>query len=203
METLFIIIVLIFSVVIHEVSHGFAAEAQGDPTARLAGRLTLNPLPHLDIFGSLILPGLLILSGSPFVVGWAKPVPYNPYNLRNYKWGEMLVAAAGPASNILIGLVFGLLIRFSGTIGLPDSFVEIAIYAVLINIVLAIFNMVPIPPLDGSKILFSLLPAKYLYIRENLERYGFFILIIFIVFFWRSLLPFIEICFRLFTGMSF
>ncbi|MFZ2523153.1 MAG: site-2 protease family protein, partial [Minisyncoccia bacterium] len=135
---IFPIIIFIFSVIIHEVSHGYAAYMQGDKTAKYAGRLTLNPIPHVDLMGSIILPGLLILSGSPMVIGWAKPVPFNPYNLRNQKWGEALVALAGPLSNISIAFIFGLLIR----LGLFASLIEPFSYIVFINLVLAVFNLV-------------------------------------------------------------
>ncbi len=164
-EIIFIILILIFSIVIHEVSHGYAANMLGDPTARMAGRLTLNPIKHLDLMGSIIIPGLLVLSGTPFLFGYAKPVPYNPYNLRKYswaqKWGEAIVAVAGPGVNILIALIFGLIIRLSATFNFAtQSFVEISTAVVFINILLAVINMIPIPPLDGSKVLGALLPPS-------------------------------------------
>src|SRR3989344_1275948 len=164
MDTLFQIAILVMSVVIHEVSHGYAAESLGDPTARLQGRLTLNPLKHLDPVGSIIVPLLTSLSG--FTFGWAKPVPYNPYNLRNQKWGELAVATAGPLSNIILALVFGLLIRFAG-VALSSAFVNIASVIIIINLVLAIFNLIPVPPLDGSKILWAFLPYRFTTIRES------------------------------------
>ncbi len=159
---IFYIAVLILSIIIHEVSHGFAAEWLGDPTARLNGRLTLNPIPHLDMWGSIIIPALLVFTHAPFLFGWAKPVPYNPYNLRNQKWGEAIVAAAGPGVNILLALGFGLLIRFEAN-ELSPAFISLASTIVIVNIMLAIFNLLPIPPLDGSKVLRSLLPY-----RENM-----------------------------------
>lgn len=155
-EIIFLIAILVMSVVIHEVSHGVVANWLGDPTARLQGRLTLNPVSHIDPMGSLILPGILALSGSPLLFGWAKPVPYNPYNFqRGGKWAEALVAGAGPASNLLIALIFGMAFRF-GLV--PMEAMELGLYLVSINVLLAIFNMIPIPPLDGSKVLASLLP---------------------------------------------
>lgn len=157
--TIFFIIALIFSIIIHEVSHGYAAEMLGDPTARLQGRLTLNPIPHIDPIGSILIPGILVLTGASFMFGWAKPVPYNPYNLKNQKWGEAIVAVAGPGVNILLALMFGMVVRF-GTGTLPDSFITLASVVVLVNIMLAIFNMLPIPPLDGSKVLRSLLSFR-------------------------------------------
>lgn len=133
---IFSIIVLIFSVVIHEVSHGYAAYLQGDNTAKFAGRLNLNPLNHLEWFGSFFLPVMSYFLGG-FIIGWAKPVPFNPYNLRNQKWGEAIVAFAGPLSNILIALFFGLLLRFGLLIELGEGFMTIAVIIVFINLVLA------------------------------------------------------------------
>jgi Zn-dependent protease len=156
---LFFIIALIFSIIIHEVSHGYMAEFLGDPTARLQGRLTLNPIPHIDLLGSIIVPAGLVLLNAGFLFGWAKPVPYNPYNLRDQKWGELKVAAAGPGVNILLLIVFGLVVRF-GTGSLSPQFIELAGLVVFINLMLAFFNLLPIPPLDGSKILRSFLPPR-------------------------------------------
>jgi Zn-dependent protease len=157
--SIFFLLALIFSIIAHEVSHGFAAEMLGDPTARLQGRLTLNPIPHIDPIGSILIPAILLFSNTSFLFGWAKPVPYNPYNLKNQKWGEAIVAAAGPAVNMLLALVFGLLVRFgSGT--LPAEFIRLAGVIVFINILLAFFNLIPIPPLDGSKLLKSLLSYR-------------------------------------------
>ncbi|MEQ1561282.1 MAG: site-2 protease family protein [Nitrospira sp.] len=196
-DIIFPVIIFIFSVIIHEVSHGYSAYLQGDNTAKFSGRLTLNPIPHIDMMGSIIVPGLLLLSGSSMVVGWAKPVPFNPYNLRNQKWGEALVAIAGPLSNIFIAVVFGLMIRFGFLTSLLNPF----IYIVLINLVLATFNLVPIPPLDGSKILFSLFPNSMSGIREFMEKHGFLILIFFIFFLWKFIFPLVYLEFGLITGM--
>lgn len=192
-----------FSVVAHEVAHGYAAYLQGDNTARFAGRLTLNPLKHLEWFGSIILPTLSYLLGG-FIIGWAKPVPFNPYNLRNQRWGEAIVAFAGPLTNICIALVFGLVIRFvmAGLFVVPESFLQISASIVFINLILACFNLVPIPPLDGSKILFSFLPHSLMHIRESMEAYGTTLLIIFIFFLWEYLLPVADFAFRLITGVS-
>lgn len=211
---IFIIIILILSVVIHEVSHGYVAQMLGDPTARLAGRLTLNPLKHLDPLGSVIIPALLVLTQANFLFGWAKPVPYNPYNLRNQRWGEAIVAAAGPLVNIALALIFGLIIRFGlafGVLSPSGAFVELASFVVYINIVLAIFNMVPIPPLDGSKVLASVLPhhlhLRYMEFQNMILRYGMFsmfiFLIIFIYFLWPIFSTFIFFIFRLITGIGF
>jgi len=201
---IFQIAILIMSVVIHEISHGFVAFIMGDPTAKYSGRLTLNPISHLDPFGSVLLPLLLGIMGGP-IFGWARPVPYNPYNLKNQKWGPGIVAAAGPLSNILIALVFGLSLRFLFGLDSPffAAFVQIAAWIVLINIVLAIFNFVPIPPLDGSKVLFSLLPYRWRHIEHFLEAYGIFLLLIFIFFFVEALSPIIAFLFYTITGSSF
>lgn len=168
------IFILIFSVVIHEMAHGYAANWLGDPTARLSGRLSANPLVHLDPMMSVILPGLLLFTGSPILFGAAKPVPYNPYNFTNQKWGEAIVAAAGPASNIAIAVIFAVIIRSAEALHLSQSFVELAFQVIILNIFLAIFNLVPIPPLDGSKILPKLLPfslaMQYNTLRRNLEQ---------------------------------
>ena len=168
------IVALIFSVVLHEMAHGYAANWLGDPTARLQGRLTANPLVHIDPLMSVILPGLLIFSGSPFIFGAAKPVPYNPYNFTNQKWGEAIVAAAGPLANIAIAVVFALLVRSADVLGLSDAFISLAIPIIMLNIFLAFFNLVPIPPLDGSKIFPKLLPyglaMKYEGLRMTMDR---------------------------------
>ncbi len=204
-DAIFFIAILIMSVVIHEVSHGYVADYLGDPTARLAGRLTLNPLKHLDWLGSVIIPGLLILLGG-FIFGWAKPVPYNPHNLRGGKWGPAYVAAAGPAANLLIALIFGLLMR-SAIIGmwLPAAAISLASVIVLLNIMLAIFNLIPIAPLDGSKILFAILPYRYRGVEEWLTRYQLVLVIIFIILIANTDLLGLPVAFlfHLFTGASF
>ena len=145
---IFSLIILIFSVIIHEVSHGYAALFLGDKTAQDQGRLTLNPIKHIDPIGSIIFPALSLLLGG-FVFGWAKPVPFNPYNLRNRKWGEAIVAAAGPASNFLIALAFGLALRFSAALA-ASAAAGLVATIVLVNLMLGTFNLIPIPPLDGS-----------------------------------------------------
>ena len=160
-DIIFQLIVLLFSAIIHEVAHGYAALFQGDTTAKYENRLTLNPIRHIDPFGTIILPLLLFVFHSPVLFGWAKPVPFNPYNLRNRKWGEAIVAGAGPAINIVIALVFGLFLRFSFPF-IPTTAIFIVEMIVFINIMLAIFNLMPIPPLDGSKVLFALLPENAL-----------------------------------------
>jgi len=164
------IIILIFSVVLHEMAHGYAANWLGDPTARLAGRLTANPIPHLDPMMSVILPGLLVVTGSPILFGAAKPVPYNPYNFTNQKWGEAIVAVAGPAANVAIAIIFALLIRSAELLALSPTFVTLAFQVVILNIFLALFNLVPIPPLDGSKILPKFLPLALAMQYEKFRR---------------------------------
>lgn len=207
-DFIFPIAILIFSVILHEISHGLMAERLGDPTARLSGRLTLNPLPHLDLWGSFIVPLLLIVSHAGFVVGWAKPVPYNPYNLSNKKWGEALVAGAGPAANLAIALVFSLLLRVNAIYNLlPSSVADITAFIVYINLLLAFFNLVPIPPLDGSKILGSLLPYRYARHFGSLQSLGiaqgFLLIFLFIFLLWPIFFRFVIWLFAIFTGTPF
>jgi Zn-dependent protease len=201
-NAIFYVAILIMSVVIHEVSHGFMAEHFGDKTARFAGRLTLNPIKHLDIFGSILLPALLVLSHSPFLFGWAKPVPYNPNNLSNKKWGEIAVASAGVIANFFVALIFGLMLRFSIGMNVPGGFYFIVSSIVLVNLSLAIFNLIPIPPLDGSKIFLNLLPRSFSGLISFFERYAFILLIVFIVYFSNYLYPVLTFLFRLITGLS-
>lgn len=188
---IFQLVILILSVMIHEVSHGYVAYALGDNTAKDAKRLNLNPLNHLDPFGSVILPLLLYFgTGGAFVIGWAKPVPYNPYNLKNPKAGAGIIAAAGPVSNFLIACVAAIILKIGGLGGIiAPIFLQVTI---LMNIALMVFNLVPIPPLDGSKILFSLLPSKWSHIQYTLERYGIWILIVFIFFGFSLIVPIIS-----------
>ena len=186
MEFIFLIAILIFSVVIHEVSHGVVANALGDPTAKNAGRLTLNPIPHLDPIGSVLLPGFLILmsqlGGGGIIFGWAKPVPVNPMNLRG-KYGSALVSLAGPGSNLAIAFTFGLALRFLPLAELNPALILVFSYIVFLNILLAVFNLLPIPPLDGSHILFTFLPRSFDALRVFLSRFGIFVLLFIIFFF--------------------
>lgn len=200
MDFAFQIAILIMSVVIHEVSHGYAALYLGDQTAKYEGRLTLNPLKHLELFGSFILPVLSYMFGG-FLLGWAKPVPYNPYNLRPGRFSEAIVAIAGPLSNFSLALIFGLIIRF-GAGELPAAFLAISQVIVLINIVLGVFNLVPIPPLDGSKILFALFPQNLYKIRAFFEQFGLILLLIFIFFLSHLLFPIVASIFSLLTGLT-
>lgn len=170
------IVVLILSIVLHEVAHGYAANWLGDPTARLAGRLTANPLPHIDPIGSVVVPAMLFLSGSGFLMGWAKPVPYNPYNLRNQRWGEAFVAFAGPGTNFLLAIIFAILVRLAIPLELSPSFVDLASYVVYINVLLGLFNLIPFPPLDGSKVIEAFLPLRlrmqYRELSMKIDRMG-------------------------------
>lgn len=159
-SSIFALVVLIVSIIIHEVAHGYAAEALGDPTAKLSGRLTLNPLAHIDPIGSILVPALLILTHSNIMFGWAKPVPYNPYNLRNQRWGEALVAGAGVATNLLLAIVFALITRGLLSAGLP-SFANAAAIISFVNLFLGLFNLIPIPPIDGYTVLRGILPYRY------------------------------------------
>lgn len=201
-EFIFQIAILIMSVVIHEVSHGYMANYLGDPTAKLEGRLTLNPIKHLDLFGSIILPMILYFTHSGFILGWAKPVPYNPYNLRPGRWSEALVAIAGPASNLILAIIFGTLLRFGVANGFSVGFLQITSLIVFMNLLLMVFNLVPIPPLDGSKVLFAIFPESTFKLRGFFERYGFILIIFFIFFLWQFISPLITILFTLITGVS-
>lgn len=198
METIIFLAILIMSVVLHELAHGVVANALGDPTARLAGRLTLNPLAHLDPVGSFLVPLLLSLAGAP-LFGWARPVPYNPYNLRAGVWGPALVGAAGPAANLAIALVFGLPLGVGVLAG--DSPLALIFYAiVLVNVSLALFNLVPIPPLDGSKVLFALLPYRWREVERWMTNYQLLLVFFLVTYLWQFLAPAVFVVVRLITG---
>ncbi len=202
LDIIFYIAILIMSVVIHEVSHGLMALRFGDQTAKHLGRLTLNPIPHLDLFGSVLLPALLVITKAPFLIGWAKPVPYNPDNLTNRRWGEVWVAAAGILSNLFLAVFFGLILRFVTPYYFSEGLIFILSTITLVNLSLAIFNLVPIPPLDGSKILFGFLPSSARGFINFMEQYAFVLLIVFIVFFSDVLYPILTFLFRLITGFG-
>ncbi len=202
--TIFSLIILLFSVIIHELAHGFVAYSLGDPTAKYQGRLTLNPIKHLDIFGSVLLPLLLFVTQSPFLVGWAKPVPINPYNFKDQKWGSLKVAIAGPISNLALALIFGLVLRFIPTavfMSAPGLFLIFS-FVVQINLMLALFNLIPIPPLDGHWILFTFIPDSLDTFKRFLQQYGIFILL-FLLFFnalqWLGVV--VNYLFRLIVGI--
>lgn len=174
------IIVLLFSVILHEVMHGYVALKFGDHTAERAGRLTLNPIPHIDLFGTILLPALLIFTGSPILFGWAKPVPVNPLNFSNLRRGELMVSAAGILANFGLAIIAAITYHFLNA--LPQTFPALLgallRFTVTINLVLGIFNLFPIPPLDGSKILMSQLPYNLAKQYQKLEPYGILILLI-------------------------
>ncbi len=215
MEQVITIVPLIISIILHEMAHAHAANALGDPTARLQGRLSPNPLVHVDPLGSVIIPGLLMFMNAGILFGWAKPVPYNPYNLKS-PWGlpakaaEALVAIAGPAANVLLAVIFALIVRFGDILSLPDSFISLSWYIVYINILLALFNMLPFPPLDGSKILSAVLPyplsMHYQKFIRFVEQYGIFVMFafifIFINFFSGPFFVFVSGIVELLTGVS-
>lgn len=178
------IVILIFSVIVHEVMHGYIALMFGDHTAERAGRLTLNPIPHIDPIGTILLPGVLLLiplltGTSPgFLIGWAKPVPVNPLNFRELRKGEIMVSLAGILSNFALALVFAVLYHITNALTPSPLAREIFEFGAQINLVLAVFNLLPIPPLDGSKVLIALLPYKAAQTFERISfQYGIFILI--------------------------
>lgn len=197
---LFIYVVIVLSATLHEYAHGFVAHALGDDTAKLMGRLTLNPIKHVDLWGTVIVPLLFILTAGSFI-GWAKPVPYNPLRLRDKRYGSLKVAAAGPASNLLIAVVLGLVLRFfsptflavgsAGTLAL-----ELISFIAYVNIFLALFNLIPVPPLDGSKIIFDLFPSS----AQVLSRIGFFGIAIALLVSFYVLSPITQFLFYIITG---
>lgn len=203
--TIFVVVALIMSAVVHEVAHGAMAYYLGDTTAKDLGRLTLNPIKHLDLFGSIILPLVLILTKAGFFLAWAKPVPYNPYRLKDYRFGDLKVALAGPGANLIMATFFGLLARFlplasNVKIGLINMFLMgdnttllgamsgslvtsvfvLSVIFCILNLALMIFNLVPIPPLDGSKIALTFLPESGRQAFYRLEAYGIIILVVLI-----------------------
>jgi Zn-dependent protease len=174
-EALPVLLVLFFSIVVHEFAHGLVAYRLGDPTANDAGRLTLNPIAHVDLVGSIIVPLALFLSRSGFMIGWAKPVPINPSYFRNPMNGMALTGAAGPASNLILALAAALVLRFAGGF-LGDGIVaQMLLYGIGINVALALFNLIPVPPLDGSRVILPLLPRSGARFYWELEPYGMFI----------------------------
>ncbi len=192
------LMILFFSIIVHEVSHGYAALRSGDPTAKYSGRLSLNPLRHIDPFGTVILPILLILMGSPFLIGWAKPVPINPYYLSNPKRDMAKIGAAGPLSNLGLAIVFAIIFRITGT-GLLSYFI---LYAVFINLLLFLFNLIPVPPLDGSRIVAGFLPHEAYERYMRITPYGFIIVFaLFFLLFNSVLIPAVRLMCSLLTGV--
>ena len=198
---IFQIVVILYSVTIHEVSHGLMANSLGDPTAKNLGRLSLNPIKHLDLFGSVILPLLLIFT-TGFIFGYAKPVPYNPDNLIDRKYGPVKVAIAGPASNLVLALLFGLSLRFFGDFLPSQLVVELFSGIVLLNLVLAVFNMFPVPPLDGHWLLMAFLPSSLNNVKVFMYRNSFILFPLVLVVFIFFISPFIYWLFQLITGMG-
>lgn len=199
------IFILLFSVIFHEVAHGLVAERLGDPTARYAGRLTLNPIPHIDLFGSILLPAFLLIIHSPIIFGAAKPVPVDYRNLKNLKWDMILVSLAGVVTNFLLALVAAAVYRL--TPNLSSLGKELLMETILLNLVLCFFNLIPIPPLDGSKILASLvgyINHGWMYLILSLERYGFILLLLFLYTGLAQvlILPPVVFFFKLFLGQS-
>lgn len=167
------VVAIVIAISVHEFSHAACAYWLGDPTAKYEGRLTLNPLAHLDLWGTL----LLLFVG----VGWGKPVPFNPYNLKNQRYGPALVALAGPASNLVLVVVFSLILRFIYPLtglGMENALYSLLALLIFINAILMVFNLIPIPPLDGSKLLMAVLPSSLDNVKIFLQRYGFFLLIL-------------------------
>lgn len=175
------ILPVIFAITVHEVAHGWVAKKYGDNTASMLGRLTLNPLKHIDLLGTIILPGLLLITGTGFIFGWAKPVPVNARNFKKPLHDMALVALAGPVANFVMALAWALLARLGQIIGIESismPLIYMGMAGISINLVLLLINLLPIPPLDGSRILTALLPTRLAWQYNQLERYGFIILIV-------------------------
>lgn len=200
---IFSVIILIFSIVIHEVAHGYMAYRFGDPTALYQGRLTLNPIKHIDPFGSIILPIIMALLPGGVILGWAKPVPINPYNFKRRRLGECMTAFAGPLSNIIIATVFIIAIRIALSSGGSEVFIQLASLIVLINAVLAFFNLIPIPPLDGYRIISILLPQDTIEKFEYFaQRFGIFFVLLFVFFLWGPLFILLTKFLSILAGVS-
>ncbi|MBI2095537.1 MAG: site-2 protease family protein [Candidatus Omnitrophica bacterium] len=175
MELFGILFILFFSIILHEVSHGVVAAWNGDPTAKVMRRLTLNPLPHVDLLGTVFLPLLLFVTKAPFLFGWAKPVPFNPRYFRRARLGLFTVGLAGPAMNVALAFFFALVLGFADPASALPPFLR---YGISINLMLAIFNMIPVPPLDGSRVVGAFFPASWRQVLFALDRWGFFLLLI-------------------------
>jgi Zn-dependent protease len=191
--------VTLVSVAFHEFAHGYAAYLQGDLTAKYEGRLTVNPLKHLDMVGSIIVPALLLASGSP-AFGWAKPVPYNPYNLRNRRWGAVAVAAAGPLSNLALALVFSLVFR---SLQPGSPYAEFSLLVVWVNAALFLFNLMPVPPFDGAKILGGFLGRHGRWLIEAPLSTALALALVAAFFIWPIISPLVGILVLLLTGGGF
>lgn len=200
---LFLYLIIVLSAVFHEYAHAWSAYRLGDTTAKDAGRLTLNPFVHLDLMGTVAIP-LFLLFTSGIFIGWAKPVPYNPYNLKDQRYGSLKVGIAGPSANLLLALILGLFLRFfsinfwlAGVY--PLAFLEFLGMIVYINIFLALFNLIPMPPLDGSKIIMDLFPRQWRYF----EQFGFLGIFVALFFAFFFLPPIAQFIFKLITGQGF
>jgi Zn-dependent protease len=198
--------VLLFSVIIHEFAHGWMAEKRGDDTARIMGRLTLNPIPHIDIFGTIILPAICLMSHAP-MFGWAKPVPVNPYRLNDPKRDMVWVSLAGPLSNFALAVAAAFIMWALRAFPLLPQGLTISAYQLMqltlvINVILPVFNLFPIPPLDGSKVLMGLLPHELANRYASLEQYGFIIIVLLMTtnIFWSLLGPIAAFIIRALGG---
>lgn len=198
---LFFFLIIIPSAIIHEYAHGWMADQLGDPTARYAGRLTLDPRVHIDKFGTILLPLisflLMVATGFGILFAYAKPVPFNPNNLRHKRWGPVWVAIAGPLSNIILAAMFGAALQLLPVSASLATLLYLIVYA---NVLLAVFNMVPIPPLDGSKLLLAIIPDSMWQLKQALQQYGFFILLLFIFTLFEYVADVITVITTLFTG---
>lgn len=220
--TIIFYIALVFSAIFHEYAHGWVALKLGDHTAKDAGRLTFNPIPHIDLFNTIILPALMLIStGGRFALGGAKPVPYNPYNLKDQKYGDLKVALAGPGINLILAIIFGLLARFlpiaselklslafSGSfLGLQGSLINSVFFLstiiCLANLMLFVFNLIPIPPLDGSKIFLAIMPYRWKEKYYRIEPYGLTIIIIlFLLGFFSFVVTLVYLLLGLMLGLN-
>lgn len=200
-EIIVAIFILIFSAIFHEIAHGWTAYVLGDPTAKNAGRLSFNPIKHLDPLGSVLIPLMLLLFNSGIILGWARPVPINPFNIRDKKFGSAKVAASGPLSNLILAIIFGLILRFNTGNIIPASASLVFIYIVQINLLLAVFNLIPVPPLDGSHILFSFFPRVREKILFAVSGYGMAIAIMIIFFFSPFIFGIVRVLAKLITGI--
>ena len=176
------ILPVIFAITVHEVAHGWVAKKYGDNTASMLGRLTLNPIKHIDLMGTIILPGLLLITGTGFIFGWAKPVPVNPNNFKHPRQNMAIVALAGPVSNLLMAIGWALIARLGVMLGSGNEPIALpliysGVAGISINLILMLLNMLPIPPLDGSRILSGILPSSWAWQFNKLERFGFVILL--------------------------
>lgn len=201
--SVFSLIILILSIVVHEVAHGYSAYLFGDLTAKYQGRLTFNPIKHIDPIGSVILPFFMSLIPGGVILGWAKPVPINPYNFKRRRLGEFVTAFAGPLSNIIIATIFIILIKFSDMLGLSTVFVQLCFVIVLINSVLALFNLIPIPPLDGYRILSVFLPVETVEKFEQFaQRFGMLLVLFFVFFLWNPVFLMLLSVLEAVTGVT-